>query len=83
MSPSCALDVGVNVLENILIDRLYHAGVPAAGTRPPVFPFEKVNVTVVTAVTAKPVAAISGVSVVGNARYVCLPLLCIQSTSLN
>ena len=68
---SCfTLTVGVNVLENILIDRLYNAGVPAAGSRPPAFPFEKVNVTAITAVTAKPVAATSGISATLNARYV-------------
>ena len=67
---SFTLTVGVNVLENILIDRLYNAGVPAAGTRPPAFPFEKVIVTAITAVTAKPVAASSGISATGNTRYV-------------
>lgn len=67
---SFTLTVGVNVLENILIDRLYNAGVPAAGSRPPAFPFDKVIVTAITAVTAKPVAATSGISATGNARYV-------------
>jgi hypothetical protein len=43
---------GVNALENILIDRLYNAGTPVAGTRPPVFPFEKVNVTAIKPIVA-------------------------------
>lgn len=34
--------------ENILMDRLYHAGIKAAGSRPPVFPFDKIVVNVVT-----------------------------------
>jgi flagellar motor protein MotB len=54
---------GVNVLENILIDRLYNAGTPVAGTRPPVFPFEKVNVTAV-----KPIVAAVGQAAAGGNR---------------
>lgn len=32
---------GQNMVENILIDRLYHAGEKAAGSRPPNFPFPR------------------------------------------
>ena len=56
--------LGVNIQETILIDRLYHANSsPAVGSRPPVFPFERVVVsasqkapTVVAAVTQSVVA---------------------------
>ena len=37
---------GVNIQETILIDRLYHANSsPAAGSRPPTFPFDRVVVS--------------------------------------
>ena len=63
----CSLSLfylGVNIQETILIDRLYHANSsPAVGSRPPVFPFERVVVsasqkapTVVAAVTQSVVA---------------------------
>ena len=52
-------------MENIMIDRLYNAGTPAAGTRPPVFPFEKVTVNAVKPV----VAAVSKVVATGTNRY--------------
>lgn len=35
---------GDNAVENILIDRLYHAGSKPAGSRPPAFPFTRVTV---------------------------------------
>jgi len=37
---------GHNLVEEILIDRLYHAGEKAAGSRPPPFPFTKVPLQV-------------------------------------
>ena len=52
---------GSNQLENILIDRLYHAGNKVVGSRPPAFPFERINVTsgvaATAAVAARPAAA--------------------------
>jgi protein transport protein SEC31 len=35
---------GQNLAENVLIDRLYHAGEKPAGSRPPAFPFPKTQV---------------------------------------
>ena len=50
--------------ETILRDRLYHAGTKPAGSRPPTFPFERINVTAYNpgAGAAASAAAFSGVA---------------------
>lgn len=58
---------GANLRENILIDRLYHGGSKPVGSRPPVFPFERVTVnTKVVAAAQQP--AVSTQSAVAGGR---------------
>ena len=53
--------------ETILIDRLFHAnGNPAAGMRPPAFPFERVTVTAVKQTPAVAIVAVATPSVVNT-----------------
>ncbi|KAJ1425674.1 hypothetical protein B484DRAFT_451002 [Ochromonadaceae sp. CCMP2298] len=53
---------GHSLAESVLIDRLYHAGEKAAGSRPPAFPFEK---TPLTAQAVQPAAVVEAVGAVG------------------
>ena len=53
---------GGKPVEDVLIDRLYHAGLKPAGSRPPAFPFKKTNVVASVARVAEPAVQVKSSS---------------------